>query len=288
MRLTQWTKPSRSLTKYEVDVFYNAPLQSARLFVFKTKFMEVPTHKGAFSLKMVVSGAEDYRLGNRTARVTPGQILLVNDGETYSSLINQETESVSIFLPAVESKAILESFSMAADFEEKRQSTPFTDFDVPQSVFPADGDAKSIAKKMISAVRAEDPSSAQEYSRLLFMRALGTLTGFQSQRLDGQFAKKSTRDELLQRLLRAKAAIDDSQGQYSDLDELAAISCLSKYYFLRLFTETFAMSPASYARRIRLMTAKCSIENGGNPNRAARRAGYTNQQSFRRAIRRHT
>ena len=140
---------------------------------------------------------------------------------------------------------------------------------------------------MITAVRANDQASAHEYSRLLFMQALGTLLGYQSNVRFDQYVKKSTRDELLQRLLRAKAAIDDSHGQCTDLDRLAEIACLSKYYFLRLFTETFSSSPAFYARRMRLMAAKQSIENGRDPNRAARQAGYTNMQAFRRALRRY-
>ena len=108
MRLIQWTEPSRSLTKAEVDVFYNAPLHKSTLFAFKTKFMDVPTHKGAFSLKMVLSGEEEYRIDRRTVKVTPGQFLLINEGEAYSSLINKETESVSVFLPdKVEQSAFL-------------------------------------------------------------------------------------------------------------------------------------------------------------------------------------
>lgn len=284
MRLIQWSQSSRSLTKAEVDVFYNAPLHVPTLFAFKTKAMDVPTHSGALSLKMVLSGEETYKFGARTARVTPGQLLLIDEGQAYSSLIEEETESVSIFLPDGDRQAIMESFSMEADFLGAKRRNE--DVDVPQAVFPADGPSGALTKRVLAAMRADNQAAAHDYSRLLFVSAMKALMGSgPDARFDG-YAKKSTRDELLQRLLRAKSVIDETQGQCADLERLADAACLSKYYFLRLFTKVFGVSPAAYARRIRLATARRTISGGGDQKMAAGRAGYRNMQAFRRALKR--
>ena len=86
--------------------------------------------------------------------------------------------------------------------------------------------------------------------------------------------KRSTRDELRSRILRAKEQIDDLQGHYISLDDLAATACLSKYHFLRYFTVIFGLSPAAYARRLRLEHAGLTIAHTGDLTNGARRAGY--------------
>ncbi|MBA4057790.1 MAG: hypothetical protein C0490_23950, partial [Marivirga sp.] len=56
-------------------------------------------HVGCLSFKTVLSGEEWYRINNHQKAVRPGQFLILNDDQTYSSRINTEkkTRSLSIF-----------------------------------------------------------------------------------------------------------------------------------------------------------------------------------------------
>ena len=100
--------------------------------------------------------------------------------------------------------------------------------------------------------------------------------------------RRTTREELIARILRAKTLVDDSRGQVSALDQLAFEACLSRFHFLRVFTEVIGETPSAYARRQRLQTAAISLAAGKDPRRVIQVAGYKNRRSFVKAFRRVT
>jgi len=64
--------------------------------------------------------------------------------------------------------------------------------------------------------------------------------------------KLSTRDELMKRMLRATDFLHSTPDARPNLDELARISCLSKFHFLRLFKLAFRQTPHQYLNTIRI------------------------------------
>ena len=88
--------------------------------------------------------------------------------------------------------------------------------------------------------------------------------------------------------MRARSAIHDRKGAHCTLDELAEIACLSKYHFLRVFSEAFDETPMAMARRLRLEAAREALERGARLEHVARRAGFRNIQAFKRALRRRS
>jgi AraC family transcriptional regulator len=64
--------------------------------------------------------------------------------------------------------------------------------------------------------------------------------------------KESTKEEIERRLFLATDYIYSSFGQSISLEQLAQVSCLSKFHFLRLFKEYFRETPHQFITRIRL------------------------------------
>jgi len=62
--------------------------------------------------------------------------------------------------------------------------------------------------------------------------------------------------ELLVHLRRARDHADRSYAQPLTLDELAAVACMSKYHFLRLFKATYGMTPMEHVSLRRIERAQ--------------------------------
>lgn len=282
MRVEEWEQPSRVLSDYEVDIFFNRPLEAPALFQFTTNQFETPTHAGAFSLKWVMSGEEEYRIGKRSVRLRPGQFLFVNEGEDYSSHIRGKTRSGSLFVPETDQVSALASLT-PGDFGLAGPETDGPPKEVPQCAFSLSKTRSQQVAQLLSQFKRLDGHAQTELSRLLLIEALRTLYGAAPASALMHYAKRATRDELLQRLARAKAEIDETGGKVAGLERLAGTACLSKYYFLRLFKEVYGTTPVAYAQRLRQQRAVRAIAAGEDPKKAARAAGYTDMRAFRRA-----
>jgi AraC-like DNA-binding protein len=63
-------------------------------------------------------------------------------------------------------------------------------------------------------------------------------------------------DEVLVHLRRARDHADGSYTRSLTLDEMAAVACLSKYHFLRLFKSTYGLTPMEYVSQRRIESAQ--------------------------------
>ncbi|MEL7044610.1 MAG: helix-turn-helix transcriptional regulator [Pseudomonadota bacterium] len=102
-----------------------------------------------------------------------------------------------------------------------------------------------------------------------------------------QIRKRSTRDELITRVLRARELMVATRGRVRDLDQLASVACLSRFHFLRVFTELQGVTPVAFARALRLEAAREALEAGQGLSAVCRAAGYSTLKSFSRAYRSH-
>jgi AraC family transcriptional regulator len=77
-------------------------------------------------------------------------------------------------------------------------------------------------------------------------------------------AKRSTREELFRRLHVARDYIEASFLENVDLKSIADVVNLSPHHFLRLFKETFAITPYQMVIGKRLEKAKHMLLSGGS------------------------
>lgn len=68
--------------------------------------------------------------------------------------------------------------------------------------------------------------------------------------------RQATREEIMRRLLRTTDYLYSTPSANPDLRELARISCLSKFHFLRLFTLAFGQTPHQFLTTLKIKRAQ--------------------------------
>jgi AraC family transcriptional regulator len=96
--------------------------------------------------------------------------------------------------------------------------------------------------------------------------------------------KKSTREEILKRLFRATDYVYAHYNKAISLDELAGISCLSKFHFLRLFKQFFGETPHQFVSRIRIEKGKSLLRQPVSIKSVADEVGFQDASSFSRSF----
>lgn len=84
------------------------------------------------------------------------------------------------------------------------------------------------------------------------------------------------------------AAIDDDPGRDWTIEHLAALSAMSRTVFAARFRRSFGRSPASYVTGVRMRRAKELLDAGTPVSETSRLLGYSSDEGFSRAFRRHT
>jgi AraC-like DNA-binding protein len=101
-------------------------------------------------------------------------------------------------------------------------------------------------------------------------------------------AKPSTRQELWQRLERARGHLHRILDRVVSLEELAGIATLSPFHLARHFKLAFGVSPIAYHRILRLERAARLLSSGAvSVAEAAERTGYSDAVALTHAFRRH-
>ena len=286
MDFVEWSAPAREIGNAEASSFFDIALPETTIFRYSTQRFRIVPHTGAFSLKLVDAGQERYQFSSRSVYLTAGHSLLINADQAYSSTIDQPTRSTSIFFRAEDVASV---FRTGNEKTEHLLDNPDESGDMPYVAQTAVPDV-ALTRKHGFALRAAldegDADTAEYVANLLLHTALETTLTLTPPELLSGIRRRATRDELLSRVLRARQCIDDQKGVGCHLDQLAEIACLSKYHFLRVFTQAFGHTPMMYARRRRLELAREALANGEDIERVARQAGYQNKHTFNRACRR--
>ena len=290
IRYVRWSATHRTLDAAEVHSTFAALRDRVLLFAFETDRMVVEPHSGELSVKVVARGAERYVIGGRMVTLEPGRILLTNAGQQYASSIDQRgTRSLSLFLPPHEvvwaQDALRRREAALLDAPGMHGGIP----EVAQAPFRPQRPLRQAAERLIVTafdVRRPELDELQDLARLLAFEALAEAMRIVPPGALASCVRRSTRDELIARVLRARDFVEDRAG-HASLQEMAEVACLSKYHFLRAFTEVVGRTPARYAAGIRLNRGRAMLEAGAPGQTAARRAGYQSASALRRALRRN-
>lgn len=286
MLFTRWTAPDRSLPAAEVHAGFDAHPDETLLFAFTTDRMTVGEHEGAFSLKFVTHGREEYRIGRRRVVLAPGRVLLTNAGQSYASSIETpRTRAISSFLPRSVVDGVTRSLVAQPEAQLERSSTPGVEV-LPVSFRPDPALAVAVSR-LATAADAIQPSPCllEELVLESVTRALGQWLNLACPGAFPASMRRSTREELVTRVLRARDLIEDTGGRVT-LARMADAACLSRYHFLRVFRAVVGVTPALFARRVRLARGAARLARGEPTRVAARAAGFASASTFLRSVRR--
>lgn len=99
--------------------------------------------------------------------------------------------------------------------------------------------------------------------------------------------KSSTREEIMRRLFVATDFIYSDVTRSHSLNELAAVSCLSRFHFLRMFKQVFRETPHQFATRLRVEQSKDLLRKRAEVRSVARQLGFSDPSSFSRLFFQH-
>ncbi len=207
---------------------------------------------GPLSIKSVVRGSATWETRDGRYELTPGSVLLLNDGEEYSITVDalQPVETFCIFFERgfVEDafRATTARSAELLDAPDRVSAISFCErlhFDSP----------------LVDAVMRTTPSSESFYS--LALQLVRTRGDVAARIAKLPSIRATTRDELARRLEIATSYLHANCTRGVTVAEAARAACLSPFHFHRLFTRFHGVTPHRYLNRLRLERARAQLRH---------------------------
>lgn len=87
---------------------------------------------------------------------------------------------------------------------------------------------------------------------------------------------------------RVVDAVHADPGREWTVEQMASVSALSRSVFAERFRAAFDRSPAQYVAEVRMRAARALLIDGRGVSEVSRELGYSSDEGFSRAFRRHT
>jgi len=247
-------------------------------------------HVGCLSFKTVLSGEEWYGINNRRVAVRPGQFLMLNDEQTYSSSIDTigKVQSFSIFFRNEFAAAV---FADKLRGEEHLLDDPFyNDGRVPeffQTLNIIEGDLLKQLWGLIFSLdnEAYDNNLLDEHLVDVLQSLISTYKSEAKRSAGVDAIKASTQTEIYKRLCVAKDFMHSHFFDKPDLQSISNEACLSVPQLVRQFKTVFNKTPHQYLTRVRLDHAALLLKQTNTPiHEITWRCGFENMSAFCRAF----
>ncbi len=254
--------------------------------VMNTKVRDVVRDniQGPLSIFTNLSGQSEVTVEKRRVRIRPGTFFISNAGQPYTLEIQEKpvTETFNIhFGESFTQRAVGCLVASPEWLLENAQATALIGF--RNRVVPS-GDS---FQKIIRAIQAGGHDLL--YLEEQLFQLLGLLVEDEMNiiaRRDRLPAlKSSTKAEIMKRLMTAMDYLYTFYDKNPGLDELAAVSCLSKFHFLRLFRIAYRQTPHQFISSLKIQRAKELLHATKDEVKTIADAlGFENSSSFSRAF----
>jgi AraC family transcriptional regulator len=250
----------------------------------KTKDICRDNIRGPLSLFTNLKGKSSVTCkGNRVA-VDSSFFFVSNHDQHYTLEIDKHTstETFNIHFGEYFADQVLAALTSSPQklLEENTFTAPFNRVEFFNRMYYRD----TCYNRALQALQQnESPLKTEEILSGLMANLLqqDTATRKKAQRLPA--LKSATRQELLKRLCIATDYIYSSYNKDITLGELAAVACLSKFHFLRLFKVAFGKTPYQFISEVKVQQAKVYLKDPSlEVNTIARLLAFDNTSSFSR------
>lgn len=244
------------------------------------------------SIKVARGGRERYFIDGRSIAVDDDSYLILNDKRVYASRFESDVdiESFSIFFRPGLAEDVFGALNttveraLADGGAEAPRAVEFA-----EQLQPHDSVVTPVVRYVQHGVNAgvEDAGWYEEQFQFLLERMLAhhrRLTE-RVQRLPA--LKATTQREIHRRLALAVDLVHSSYERDIGLADLAEAACLSRFHFLRLFTELHGITPHAYLQKKRAQAAARLLEREGLTSaQVAARVGFNSRSTMARQLRR--
>lgn len=235
-----------------------------------TRYVE---QHSAYSIALVTDGNFQYRTAQGSALMTPGSLLLGNEGACFEC--GHQHGSGDRCLAFHFSAQLFESVVSGVQGARRLAMT------VPR--LPP---IPSVLALLGGAQVLRDESGTPEEFRELGLRLAGAVLAALNETPSGAARRSPTaRDE--RRVAAALRRIEAQQGMRLSVDELAAGAAVSPFHFLRIFEQVVGITPGQYMLRMRLRRAAVGLRRSNDSISAvALECGFDDLSTFNRQFRR--
>ena len=216
---------------------------------------------GSASIKTFWGGMATYRLERGTEQINPGKFLLLNDGQSYEIDINDKAivESFCVFFPTGMAQRMAKELTMS---DNAILDNPYGPIDAQQWTFldrVYETDSKVMGRlnyirKNVQMFRSDTLWTEQQVTLLMeCILELHTCIIAAVNRIPA--ARRSTRDELMRRVLIAHEWIRGNYRQNVSLAKISQAAGLSPNHLIRTYKHVFGASPHQHVIDMRLREA---------------------------------
>jgi AraC-like DNA-binding protein len=237
-------------------------------------------------IKYVASGEETYYANNKKFTVKEGEYIIGNDFTSSIVEINQKQPVQGLCIDI--STEIISEVALYYDIN----GSDLKEFLLSDQFFVNRYNVKNTSLGY-SLIELNNKIKYQNYhndilrDELFYSLAESIITDqrFIFDHLSKMnFKKGITNEDVFRAILSAKTFIDEHVMENLSLDQISLNVCISKYHFIRVFKNTFGISPYQYQKRKRLELAKIDLINGNDIYYTAIRAGFPDVHSFSKAF----
>jgi AraC family transcriptional regulator len=237
-------------------------------------------------VKYVASGEEIYYANGKKYIVKEGEYIIGND--FTSSIVNINTkEPVQGLCIDISSQIISEVAQYhdlnGADLKEFLLSDQFFVNKYNTKNTSLGYTLKEINKKIISGKISNDLQENE-----LFYSVAESIINDQRFVFDHlskmDFKKIVTNEEVFRSVMHAKSFMEEHITENLSLEQICSEAGISKYHFVRVFKNTFGISPYQYQKRKRLDHARIELMKGTSVLETALLFGYADVPTFSKAF----
>jgi len=221
---------------------------------------EVESYETTLTLKSVITGAARYYTERKSYLITPGQFLILNNGQRYGLRIDErdKTRTFCLFFQPGLIEEVAEVLKRD-DMDLLSQGYDMTAEPIRfvEKTYQNAGRVTQLLSSMATELTSQqDREIIQEhvYDITSELVRLKYQTDVEVNRI--QCKKKITRNELYRRVCDAHDQIRSCYADSLTIARLSRTACLSPYHFQRSFKQVFGLSPMQELRRVRLKRAQ--------------------------------
>jgi len=244
---------------------------------------------GPFSLFSTVKGKSYVNVNEKQTLITEDCFFLSNAHQRYTLEVEKKTPSevFNIHFGEHWAEEVLKSWSKNNSLlDQPDQQIDSIHF--YNKLFVKDSFVKHIQQQLLQT-KADGKLKEEELLFQLLTHLLQQQGHLKKQALELSVIKSTTREEISKRLFAATDYLYSFYHKDLSLDELATISCLSKFHFLRLFKQFFQVTPHQFITQLRISK---SIELLKSPEleikTIARLMGFDSAATFSRLFHHQT
>jgi AraC family transcriptional regulator len=257
-----------------------ASLKSGVFYIKGTKFEKCEPHVTRLSLNFNLDNTQPYFIGNREFHVSPSRFLLINEGQSFTTLSANTSESRMVTV-AFKVGLADELYHVFSSSHDKLLSSPFAT--TPRRFFEQTYAVDETMRKNVEKITSEsamDESELQEELNGILLRVMLSQTDIWKHIESIDKTKASTRQEIYRRMQNAYEFLHNNFHNPIQVEDLASEACLSTFHFKRLFREVYHQAPYQYIKSLRVQKARELLKQGLPVHEVCHRSGWRDKSAF--------